>query len=350
MSLKQQIIRIAKNQGFNRVGFSKFNLSKQGEYFKKWLDRKHHGEMIYLENNIEKRINPSELFENLNSIICLQMDYASLPTDKDIYLLSQRQKAYISLYARGRDYHKLIRKKAQKIINEIQLSYPQSHNRVFVDSAPVLEKPLSVQAGLGWIGKNTLTINKKAGSFFFLAEIYTSLKLTPDEPYKKEYCQDCTSCIDMCPTNAIIAPFKVDARLCISYLSIEYKGIIPQNLRKKFGNRIFGCDDCQLYCPWNKFAINTCENDFKARHNFDNIDLLELFAYSEKEFKEKTAGSPIYRAGFVNWQRNIAIALGNSKPDLSTIKALESKKNNANSILSEHIDWALSQLSNKMEI
>jgi epoxyqueuosine reductase len=340
-SLKDEIIKIAKNIGFNRVGVANFNLQKQAKFLKKWLDNKHHGQMKYLEKNQEKRANPRKLFNHLNSIVALQMDYSFLSFKQDVDLLEQSNKAYISLYARGRDYHKLIKQKAKKLITQVQKISPNSLNRIFVDTAPVLEKPISMQAGLGWIGKNTLNINKSAGSFFFLAQIYTSLKLEPDKVYQNNHCKDCKVCMDVCPTNAIIDPFVLDAKSCISYLTIEHKGVIPVKFRKKIGNRIFGCDDCQLFCPWNKFAIKTIQDDFKTRNNFDNIDLLELFSWDRCKFLFKTQGTPIYRLGYQGWLRNISVALGNSKKDDKIVFALKEKLKCVDEVVAIHIRWAL---------
>jgi epoxyqueuosine reductase len=257
-------------------------------------------------------------------------------------LLEEDKKAFVSGYARGRDYHKIMRSRLKKLVSKIKV-HSSHENRVFVDSAPVLEKALAQKAGLGWIGKNTLLLNKNAGSYFFLGEIYTDLELPIDEPKIVNHCGSCTSCMDVCPTKAFEGPNQLDARKCISYLTIEYKGSIKEELRPMMGNRIFGCDDCQIFCPWNKFLKITDEADFKPRHNLDDIDLSNLFMWSEEEFLEKTQGSPIRRAGYESWLRNIAIALGNAESSVEVLRALHSKKDHSSEIVQEHVNWAIEQ-------
>jgi epoxyqueuosine reductase len=261
-------------------------------------------------------------------------------------LLEKDKKAFVSGYARGRDYHKIMRSRLKKLVSKIKV-HSSHENRVFVDSAPVLEKALAQKAGLGWIGKNTLLLNKNAGSYFFLGEIYTDLELPIDEPNIVNHCGSCTSCMDVCPTKAFAGPNQLDARKCISYLTIEYKGSIKEELRPMMGNRIFGCDDCQIFCPWNKFLKITDEADFKPRHNLDDVDLSNLFMWSEEEFLEKTQGSPIRRAGYESWLRNIAIALGNAESSVEVLRVLHSKKDDPSEIVKEHVNWAIDQHKNK---
>ncbi|RUM51010.1 MAG: tRNA epoxyqueuosine(34) reductase QueG, partial [Marinomonas sp.] len=259
-------------------------------------------------------------------------------------ILDQPDKAYISRYALGRDYHKLIRKRLAGIANKIQQHVEQRLNqRAFVDSAPVLERALAEKSGMGWIGKNTLLLSPKAGSWFLLGEVFTNLPLPVDKPTAKRHCGSCSACLDKCPTNAFVEPWVLDASKCISYLTIEYDGIIPEELRSKMGNRIFGCDDCQLVCPWTKFAKHTQEQDFQPRHNLDNEDLLTLFKWDEETFLKNTEGSPIRRTGYENWRRNIAVALGNAPTRIDIIEALEDAKLTASEKLRIHLDWALSQ-------
>ena len=301
--------------------------------------------MKYMERHGKKRSQPAELVEGTKRIISLSMNY--LPENYNgLELLKEDKKAFVSGYARGRDYHKIMRSRLKKLVSKIKV-HSSHENRVFVDSAPVLEKALAQKAGLGWIGKNTLLLNKNAGSYFFLGEIYTDLELPIDEPEIVNHCGSCTSCMDVCPTKAFEGPNQLDARKCISYLTIEYKGSIKEELRPMMGNRIFGCDDCQIFCPWNKFLKITDEADFKPRHNLDDIDLSNLFMWSEEEFLKKTQGSPIRRAGYESWLRNIAIALGNAESSVEVLRVLHSKKDDPSEIVKEHVNWAIDQHKNK---
>lgn len=262
--------------------------------------------------------------------------------------LKKPHKAYISRYALGRDYHKLLRQRLQKLAAKISASIPTTGYRVFVDSAPVLEKSLAAKAGLGWIGKNTLVINRHAGSWFFLGEIYTDIPL-PIDAATSSHCGSCSACIKICPTQAIIAPYQLDARRCISYLTIENKGAIPEELRPLMGNRIFGCDDCQLICPWNRYANFSAEKDFKPRHNLGTAELIDLFLWSEEEFLQKTEGSAIRRAGYIGWLRNIAIALGNAPYDHKILIALKERAAYPSPLVQEHILWAITNQLDKKE-
>ncbi|MBF0264877.1 MAG: tRNA epoxyqueuosine(34) reductase QueG [Gammaproteobacteria bacterium] len=362
-NIHTKIQQWSKELGFQQVGFSDIDLNKAEKNFQLWIEQKMHGEMSYMSHHGLKRSRPELLEAGTLSVISVRMDYLTQPASEAIELLSQSDKAYISRYALGRDYHKLMRKRLQQLANKIKLyaetfiSDPQL--RVFVDSAPVLEKPIAEKAGLGWIGKHTNLINQDAGSWFFLGEIYCNILLPASEPSNssgaKTHCGSCTKCIDVCPTEAIIAPYQLDARKCISYLTIEYKGSIPLKYRTAIGNRIYGCDDCQLFCPWNKFASLSNEIDYKARHSLDQVELIELFNWSEADFLKHFEGSPIRRIGYMSWLRNIAIALGNNlnqstnkinKIDANEIiKVLNMKRNFVDENVKEHIDWALKQFT-----
>ena len=287
----------------------------------------------------EKRWRPELLVENTQSIISVRMDYLQhKPTPRTIP--DYPQQGVIARYALGRDYHKTLRKRLQKFAEKISLEIDNLGYRAFVDSAPVLERAVAEQAGLGWIGKNTMLINKQAGSFFFLGELFTDLPLIPDAPVS-HHCGSCQACLNICPTQAIVAPYQLDARLCIAYLTIEYTGIIPEELRDKIGNRIFGCDDCQLICPWNRYAQLSQEDDFKVRHHLDQLSLLELFAWSEQTYLHKTEGSPIRRIGYEGFLRNIAIGLGNAPYSTTIVQALQEKKATVSNLVQEHINWAI---------
>ena len=343
--LAEQIKLWSSELGFSSIGITDIDLSQDQRYLEKWLEKDYHGEMKYMEKHGKKRSQPAELVEGTKRIISLSMNY--LPENYNgLELLKEDKKAFISGYARGRDYHKIMRLRLKKLVSKIKV-HSSHENRVFVDSAPVLEKALAQKAGLGWIGKNTLLLNKNAGSYFFLGEIYTDLELPIDEPEIVNHCGSCTSCMDVCPTKAFEGPNQLDARKCISYLTIEYKGSIKEELRPMMGNRIFGCDDCQIFCPWNKFLKITDEADFKPRHSLDDIDLSNLFMWSEEEFLKKTQGSPIRRAGYESWLRNIAIALGNAESSVEVLRALHSKKDDPSEIVKEHVNWAIDQHKNK---
>ena len=343
--LAEQIKLWSSELGFSSMGITDIDLSQDQRYLEKWLEKGYHGEMKYMEKHGKKRSKPAELVEGTKRIISLSMNY--LPENYNgLELLKEDKKAFVSGYARGRDYHKIMRSRLKKLVSKIKV-HSSHENRVFVDSAPVLEKALAQKAGLGWIGKNTLLLNKNAGSYFFLGEIYTDLELPIDEPEIVNHCGSCTSCMDVCPTKAFEGPNQLDARKCISYLTIEYKGSIKEELRPMMGNRIFGCDDCQIFCPWNKFLKITDEADFKPRHNLDDIDLSNLFMWSEEEFLKKTQGSPIRRAGYESWLRNIAIALGNAESSVEVLRVLHSKKDDPSEIVKEHVNWAIEQHKNK---
>lgn len=338
--LIQHIKQWGQELGFQQIGITNTDLSQYEPRFLDWLAKKLHGKMDYMEKHGVKRSRPADLIPGTVSIISARMDY--LPPDTSaIDVLQDAEKGYISRYALGRDYHRLMRKRLDLLANKINDAAGQIGYRAFCDSAPVLEKPIAEKAGLGWIGKHTNLINSKAGSWFFLGEIYTDLPLPADAPITKSHCGSCHACIDVCPTQAIIAPYLVDARRCISYLTIELREAIPLELRPLMGNRIYGCDDCQLFCPWNKFAKHTQEKDFHPRHQLSSPDLIELFNWSEEEFLRKTEGSAIRRIGYECWLRNIAVALGNAPRSEQIVQALQSRLQHPSALVREHVEWAL---------
>jgi len=325
--------------GFQQVGITDIDLESYKPHLKSWLAKNFHGEMGYMARNSEMRCHPEQLVPGTLRVICLRMDYAC-SKENSFIPIENSNKAYVSRYARGRDYHKLLRKRLQTLAEKIESVAGPSGYRAFVDSAPVLERALAEKAGLGWIGKNTMLINKQAGSWFFLAELFTDLPLPTDQP-EQDHCGSCRACLDICPTQAFIKPNLLDATKCISYLTIESKSAIPVELRDKIGNRIFGCDDCQLVCPWNKFTRLTEEDDFSPRHSLDNADLIDLFNWSEHDFMVKTQGSAIRRTGYEGWLRNLAVALGNATSSPEIITALVSKENHPSALVREHVNWAL---------
>lgn len=329
--------------GFQQIGICDTDLQAAEQQLQRWLDQGFHGDMQYMAAHGLKRSRPAWLQPNTRSIISVRMDYWPEPPSRSQQILQDPSTAFISRYALGRDYHKLLRNRLQKLADQISAEIGDFGYRVFVDSAPVLEKAIAEKAGLGWIGKHSNLINRRAGSWFFLGEIYTDLALPSDTP-SQSHCGSCRACIDICPTQAIVAPYQVDARRCISYLTIELHGSIPVEFRALLGNRIYGCDDCQLICPWNRFAKLSNEKDFKPRHHLDSATLIELFQWNEAEFLAKTEGSAIRRIGYLRWQRNIAIALGNGKPNPAAIQALRLGMQTDSEMLREHILWALQQL------
>lgn len=341
----------AQQAGFQQASISRVDtknaLTQDIDWYSKWLENNYQAGMSYLERNQEKRSDPKQLVEGTISVVSLRMNYLSDELENAVEQLDHPSQAYVSRYALGRDYHKLMRKRLQQLANQISEKYGDFGYRVFVDSAPVLEKALARNAGLGWIGKHTVLLNRESGSWFFLAELFTDLPLPADPPQIKEHCGTCTSCIDVCPTQAIVAPYKLDAGKCISYLTIENKDVIPVEFRKAIGNRIFGCDDCQLFCPWNKFIQPTRENDFAPRHNLNTAELLDLFNWSEDEFNLNTQGSPIRRTGYQGWLRNIAVALGNADFNQHILNSLNQRLSNCSELVSEHIQWAITQQQNK---
>lgn len=333
--------------GFNQIGITDTNLQEAEVEHQAWIAKGFHGEMDYMAKHGVKRTRPAELVPNTLRVISARLDYMPPNAVDSESVLDDDAKAFISRYAMGRDYHKVMRNKLQKLCEKIQSEITKYqvddfNYRAFTDSAPVLEVALAEKAGLGWRGKHTLLINKNRGSWFFLGEIYTSIPLPIDEA-ATNHCGSCTSCIDVCPTKAITAPYEVDARRCISYLTIELKTSIPIELRPLIGNRVYGCDDCQLFCPWNKFAEITHESDFAVKNGLDNISLVQCFAWTEAQFKQNMAGSAIYRIGYEQWLRNIAVGLGNASTTPEIVEALQSRMNDASALLQEHISWALAQ-------
>ncbi len=328
--------------GFQQVGITSVDLGEHEAHLQRWLDAGYQGEMDYMASHGSKRSHPDELVPGTLRVVSLRMDY--LPGDTRMAeQLASPEKAYVSRYALGRDYHKLIRKRLQQLAERVQQAIGPFGYRAFVDSAPVLEKAVAEQAGLGWIGKNTLVINRKAGSWFFLGELFVDLPLPVDPPHASEHCGRCSACLDICPTQAFVAPYVLDARRCISYLTIELKGPIPEDLRPLIGNRVFGCDDCQIVCPWNRFARPSEQGDFQPRHQLDSAELASLFRWSEEEFLSGTEGSPLRRAGYERWLRNLAVGLGNAPGSIAVIEALELRREHPSELVREHVHWALSR-------
>ena len=340
-----------KELGFSQLGITDIDLSKHEKALERWLANNYHGNMDYMARHGLMRARPAELETGTIRAISVRLDY--LPTQaKCARILKLKDHAYISRYALGRDYHKLMRKRLQQLGKKITTYFEDIEGdnfnfRPFVDSAPILERPLAEKAGLGWVGKHSLLLNKEAGSWFFLGELLVDIPLpvtsieSTDKSIISNDCGSCVACIKICPTKAIVEPYVVDARRCISYFTIESPDPIPLELRPLMGNRIYGCDDCQLICPWNKYAKLSLESDFQARHQLDEITLLELFSWSETYFLENLQGSPIRRIGFQSWQRNIAVALGNAAFDANIVNALEAKLTTASSMVAEHIQWSL---------
>ena len=349
-NLALQIKHWGQELGFQQVGITDTDLSDAEVHLQNWLANNFHGEMAYMQRHGVKRSRPALLHEGTIRVISVRMDYLPEPAAAMNQSLADPTSAYISRYALGRDYHKMMRNRLQKLADKIQAevrSFPQQQEfnvgmRAFVDSAPILEKALAEKAGLGWIGKHSNVINRKAGSWFFLGEIFTDLPL-PVDSLATAHCGACTACLDICPTQAIVAPYQVDARRCVSYLTIELHGSIPEELRPLIGNRIYGCDDCQIICPWNRFAGMTAENDFNPRHRLNTRQLLDVFTWSEEIFLAKTEGSAIRRIGHERWLRNCAVALGNAPASPLIVEALKAMLNHHSEMVREHVQWALDQ-------
>lgn len=341
-----------KELGFQHIGITDIELGPHKQFLQDWLDNGYHGEMAWMEAHQPQRNDPTSLVPETIRIISARMDYLPENTQQ-VKILKQADKAYISRYALGRDYHKLIRKRLAALAKKIQQACDENdehtsvlNQRPFVDSAPVLEKAFAEKAGLGWIGKHTVLLNSSVGSWFFLGELMTNLPLPIDQEQSKNQCGDCEACLKVCPTDAFVAPYKLDATRCISYLTIELKEAIPLEFREAMGNRVFGCDDCQLICPWNKYAKPTNEKDFSPRHQLNNSDLVTLFLWTEEEYLKNTEGSAIRRIGYQRWLRNLAVGLGNAKPSPTIKEALEKQYPYASAMVKEHIDWALAQQGN----
>ena len=340
--LAQEIVRWAAELGFAEVGIADTDLAAYAPAYRRWLAERFCGDMGYLERNVRKRLAPEELVPGTVRVICARMDYLGVDPPAATALPRNDGRATVARYAQGRDYHKTVRRRLAKLARRIEAEAGGAH-RAFVDSAPVLEKPLGERAGLGWIGKNTLLLNAAAGSWFFLGEIYTSLPLPPTPPRPQPGCGSCRACMTVCPTNAIVAPGKLDARRCISYLTIEHKGVIPMDMREAVGSRVFGCDDCQIVCPWNRFAKRSPLADFASRHGLDNASLAELLRWDEAAFRSRTEGMALRRVSYPQWVRNLAVAAGNAPPDPALETGLRARRPDAPPMVQEHIDWALAR-------
>lgn len=340
--LAADIAAWAFDLGFQATGITDTELTSHETRLLNWLHNGYHGEMAYMARHGTRRSRPADLVPGTTRVISVRMDYWPENATGVEDLLQRRDSAFISRYALGRDYHKVLRNSLQKLADRITAKIGDFGYRVFVDSAPVLEKALAEKAGLGWIGKHSNLLSSDAGGWFFLGELYTDLPLPVGSP-SENHCGTCTRCIDICPTKAIIAPYELDARRCISYLTIELRDSIPVEFRSAMGNRIYGCDDCQAVCPWNKFAQPTNQDDFLPRDPLDAPKLLQLFAWPEAEFLKRMEGSAIRRIGYQCWQRNIAVALGNAPFDAEIVSALRSRLNDAGAMVREHIEWALEQ-------
>jgi len=336
-------IRVWAHQlGFQAVGITDTDLTEAESGLVDWLAQGSHGEMDYMSKHGLKRSRPAELLPGTLRVVSVRMNYLPPAARDSEQVMKQGERAFISRYALGRDYHKVLRNRLAKLAEKIRAEVAEFEGRVFTDSAPVMEVALARKAGLGWRGKHTLLLSREHGSWFFLGEILVNLPLPVDAP-PEEHCGSCTRCIDICPTQAITAPYQLDARRCISYLTIELKGSIPLEFRTMIGNRIYGCDDCQLVCPWNNFAKISVEPDFAVRHGLDDVGLVELFAWDEAEFKEKLAGSAIYRIGHEQWLRNIAVAMGNAPFSTTIVAALQTRADHSSELVREHVIWALVQ-------
>jgi epoxyqueuosine reductase len=332
---------LARELGFQDLGVAGVDLARDEAWLERWLALGRHGEMRWMARHGRKRSRPDELVPGTLSILSVRMDYWR-GDPRATALLDAGRTGYVSRYALGRDYHKVLRRRLQKLADRITGIAGPFGYRAFVDSGPVLEKALARNAGLGWIGKHTNLIHRDAGSWFFLGELLTDLPLSAGEP-AADHCGSCTACLEVCPTRAIVAPYELDARRCISYLTIEHPGAIDEKFRAAIGNRIYGCDDCQLFCPWNKFARPSPLPDWAPRNGLDAPDLVGLFAWTRAEFLSRTEGTPIRRIGFERWSRNIAIALGNAPPEPDVRAALERRRDDPSPIVREHVQWALAR-------
>lgn len=340
-ALKAWIKAQALALGFADCVIAKPDAQAELARFQEYLKRGYHGDMKFLEENLDKRANPTLLVPNTKSIICVRMNYL-VETPRPRHIPDAPNSAIIARYARGRDYHKVLRGRLKTLATRIREKVGEFESRPFADSAPIFEKSLAESAGMGWTGKHTLLIHKKSGSFFVLGELFTSLDLPFDAP-ATSHCGSCTACIDICPTQAIVEPYMLDARKCIAYLTIEYQGVIPEELRRGIGNRVFGCDDCQLICPWNSFAQVTTVDDFHPRHALDQVSLLDLWQWDESTFLAKTEGSPLRRTGYQSFMRNIAIGFGNAPFSAQILQILQQTRAQHDEIVQIHIDWAIQE-------
>lgn len=342
-ALARDVKAWGRELGFQQIGITDIDLTEAEQRLKKWLAKGYNGDLEWMASHGSKRYRPDELVPGTVRVISARMNYLPANTEQ-IKVLKDEEKAYISRFALGRDYHKLIRKRLSKLAKMLEDAAGGSHvHRAFTDSAPVMEGALAVKAGLGWMGKHSIVLNSEAGSWFFLGEIFTDIPLPVDKSEQPDRCGECTACMKICPTDAFPEPYVLDARRCISYLTIENKGPIPEEFREPMGNRVFGCDDCQAVCPWNKFAKPTCEDDFKPRHKLDNTELTTLFNWTEEQYLEHTAGSAIRRIGYERWLRNLAVGLGNAPRSDEIVEALESRLGKISPLVDEHIEWALAR-------
>jgi epoxyqueuosine reductase len=340
---KRALAAQVRAHGFDAFGVAGIVLSEDEQRLIEWLHAGFHGDMDYMQRHGSMRSRPDELAPGTVRVISVRMNYWPAEARQAEDVLAEPTQAYVSRYALGRDYHKIMRHALARLAEDLQHTIGAFGYRVCVDSAPVLEKALARDAGLGWIGKHTNLLSRDAGSYFFLGEMLTDLPLPPDAPVSA-HCGTCDACITSCPTAAILGPYRLDARRCISYLTIEHKGAIPVELRKPIGNRIYGCDDCQLVCPWNKFARTASHPDFKVRHGLDAQRLTDVFRWTEQEFDDRMRGSAIYRIGYERWSRNIAVALGNAPPSPEIVAALRARENDRSPLVREHVAWALEQI------
>ncbi|MEM7255201.1 MAG: tRNA epoxyqueuosine(34) reductase QueG [Pseudomonadota bacterium] len=345
-ALKARIRDWATTLGFDALGVAGTDLADDEVKLLNWLSDGRHGDMKYMARHGAKRSRPAELVPNTVRVISVRMSYWPDDAAPAWSVLNDAERAYISRYAVGRDYHKYMRRRLQQLADRIETEVGPFGYRAFVDSAPVLEKPLARNAGLGWVGKHTNVLHHKHGSFFFLGELYTDLPLPPDAALE-DHCGRCQACIEACPTGAITAPYQLDARLCISYLTIEHHGPIPTALRPALGNRLYGCDDCQLVCPWNRFKTGTAHDAFAPRHGLDNPTIVDLLRWSEADFDKRTRGSPIRRIGYERWCRNLAVVAGNAPYDETLLATLRAARAGASALVDEHLEWALNQLTEK---
>jgi epoxyqueuosine reductase len=334
--------------GFAQVGIAGTDPGEHEAHLRRWLGAGYHGEMAWMARHGSKRSRPEELVPGTRRVISLRMDYL-VPGTRPEDVLASSEKAYVSRYALGRDYHRLVRKRLAQLAQRIEAAAQSGNYRAFVDSAPVLERAFAEQAGLGWIAKNTMLINADAGSWFFLGELYTDLPLPVDPPQVEKHCGTCTACLEVCPTDAFVGPFELDARRCISYLTIEHAGSIDPALRPLMGNRVFGCDDCQLCCPWNKFAQPSGEDDFQPRHGLDDSALADLMHWDEATWLSRTEGSPLRRIGHERWLRNLAVALGNAPTSEPVVAALRARADHPSALVREHVAWALARHGARVE-
>ena len=346
-ALARAIKQWARELGFQQAGITDCDLSAAEPRLLAWLEKGWHGDMDYMARHGTARSRPHALRPGTLTVISARMDYLPAAARAVGEVLAEADRACIARYALGRDYHKVLRNRLQQLAQRIATVAGEFQYRVFTDSAPVMEVELAVKAGIGWRGKHTLLLNREAGSYFFLGDIYTDLPLPVDAP-QSDHCGSCSKCIDVCPTQAIVAPYQLDARRCISYLTIEHKGSIPEALRPLIGNRVYGCDDCQMVCPWNRFARASGEPDFAVRNGLDNATLVELFAWNEREFNDKLAGSAIRRIGHERWLRNLAVGMGNALRALGDVPAalpiraaLRARADHPSALVREHVQWAL---------